>query len=162
MDNIGRINAGGKFAIAENVSVGAGLAYSLGHLGTGRHGIRRGSNPRLGLFVAYGIVLNEVTQAVVTPHTQIGDRFSAGCDFGFHAWVVDMWAVMLETGTSIDFSEHRGPRLYIFGIGGVRINPPSIPFMYFDFGINLTEWPPGHRPPRAGVFLDATFTIITI
>ena len=162
IDNIGRINAGGKFGIAENLSVGAGLAYSFLNMGTWGHGIERGASPRLGLFLAYGFIQNEFTEAVVTPHTQIGDRFSLGCDLGFKTWVVDMWAIMAEIGTSIDFSDRSGPCLYLFGIGGVRINPPSIPFMYFDFGINLSEWAPRYSSPRVGVYLDATFTIITI
>ena len=39
MDNIGRINLGAKFGLSDNLSLGAGLAHSIFHVGNGAHGI---------------------------------------------------------------------------------------------------------------------------
>ncbi|KMQ50633.1 hypothetical protein CHISP_2484 [Chitinispirillum alkaliphilum] len=157
-DNIGRINLGAKYGVAENMAIGAGMAHSLMYPWTGGHGIRRYHSPRFGIFFTLGVVQNPEMEAALTFHSQIGNSFSVGCDFGLKYTPVDVWSFMAEVGTSFNLSE---PRFYLNTIGGIRIHPPNLPFLNFDLGINLTEFSPGSGV-NIGVYIDFIFAMITM
>ncbi|MBD3346563.1 MAG: hypothetical protein GF401_16025 [Chitinivibrionales bacterium] len=157
LDNIGRINLGAKYGIMDNMSVGAGLAHSLVHLGRGNHGIPNYASPRLGVFFVYGFLMREKLESAFTLHTQIGERVSAGIDFGLLARVHEVWSLIWEIGSSVDFEDEL---LYLNTDGGVRINPPSIPFLFFDFGIDLEEFPVAEgASPTVTAYIDVLFTM---
>jgi hypothetical protein len=50
--------------------------------------------------------------------------------------------------------------LWMFAAGGVRINPSSLPFLYFDVGVEMEEFPVTHWGPSATIFFDGIFTIV--
>lgn len=158
-DNIGRTNAAAKFGILDNLSVGAGLAWTLVHIGRGNHGIPRYAQPRFGAFVALGPVLTERFEMTLVPHTQIGDRISVGFDYGMQIKPNDLWGIITELGSSFDFYDDL---LYLNVDGGLRFNPRSVPFLHFDIGVDLEEFPvvPGVRP-TVTVFGDVIFGIMT-
>ncbi|MBD3243332.1 MAG: hypothetical protein GF331_22270 [Chitinivibrionales bacterium] len=158
-DNIGRINAGAKFGILDDLSAGAGLAWTLVHLGRGNHGIPRYAQPRFGMFVAYGPVVTERFEMTLVPHSQIGERVSVGFDYGMFIRPNELWGIITEIGTSFDF---RDELLYLNFDGGLRFNPRSIPFLHFDIGVDLEEFPvvPGVRP-TVTIFGDVIFAMVT-
>ena len=161
MDNVGRVDFGAKYGILENLAVGAGMAYNLVHLGRGKHGIMASDNamPRLGLYLTYGFVNTSSFEMAVTPHIQIGDRFSTGVDLGMMGTPHEFWSVIFEVGTSVDAHD----KLFYFNTdGGIRVHPPQIPFLSFDAGIDLEEFAVNadHPRPSVGPFIDVVFAMI--
>jgi hypothetical protein len=164
VDNIGRINLGAKFGIAERLSVGAGLAHSFLHFGNGSHGVPRYANPRFGAFLCFGPDPG-ATQLSLTPHTQIGDHVSIGFDFGLAVTPSEWWTLIWEAGSSLDLTAYKysddSVRLYLNTDGGVRIHPPTLPFLFFDLGVDLNEFPVIDNPGiTASPYLDVTFAMI--
>jgi hypothetical protein len=160
LDNIGRIDFGGKYGILDNLSVGAGLAYNLAHMGYGKHGIMASDHakPRFGTYLAIGLVKTTNFECAITPHTQIGDRVSAGADFGMMGTASTWVSFIAEVGTSFDFHDQI---FYLNTDGGVRIHPPTIPFLSFDGGIDIEEFPVGHDSPSVAPYIDVIFAIKT-
>ncbi|MDG5815834.1 hypothetical protein QA601_12150 [Chitinispirillales bacterium ANBcel5] len=161
LDNIGRLSFGAKYGFSENLSLGVGIASTLIRVPNGVHGIPEGARPRFGMFLTYGFVQDYNFQMAVTPHTQIGDsRISMGADLGFIVTPVDVWSFMGETGLSLDFYDSN---LYLYLAGGLRIHPPTIPFMNFDIGIDITEFPVNAGGgPEIAIFFDVIFSMITM
>ena len=157
-DNIGRINVGAKYGILDNLSVGVGLAHTIAHIGRGNHGIASWARPRLGAFLTWGPIIGEPVELGITPHFQAGDRFSVGVDLGLKVKPVPMWAIIWEVGSSVDVSDNR---LYLNTDGGIRISPPSLPFLNFDIGVDLEEFPVvEHTSPSATVYFDVIFGMV--
>ncbi|MBD3419145.1 MAG: hypothetical protein GF398_03405 [Chitinivibrionales bacterium] len=155
LDNIGRVNLGAKFGLLDNMSVGAGLAHTLVHLGRGNHGIPSEAAPRLGVFFAYGFVMTTAMEAAFTLHTQLGDRVSAGIDLGLMANVHETWSLIWEVGSSVDFEDEL---LYLNTDGGIRIKPVPLPFLYFDIGVDLEEFPVQEgTEPTVTAYIDVLF-----
>ena len=157
-DNIGRINLGAKYGFTDNLSAGAGLASTLIHLGNGSHGIKSDDH-RLGLFFCYGFVKNPTFEGVVVPHSQLlGKSNSLGCDLGTMFTPSDFWSIILEIGTSYDFNSEY---LYCNTDGGIRLHPPSIPFLNFDLGVDVQEFAVNVKHPAtsASVYFDVIFAM---
>ena len=157
MDNIGRVNFGAKYGLLDNLSIGAGMAYNLVHLGRGSHGIH--DRPRLGLYLTYGFIGTSSFEMAVTPHSQIGTHFSIGADLGTMITPHEIWSIIAEVGTSVDVNDGL---FYLNLDGGVRIHPPKIPFLSFDFGIDLEEFAVNSErvSPTVGVFIDVIFAMV--
>ncbi|MBN1653333.1 MAG: hypothetical protein JXA30_06105 [Deltaproteobacteria bacterium] len=157
-DNIGRLNVALKYGLLENLSVAAGLAHSLVHVGRGAHGIPDWASPRFGAFLCYGPILSESFELGLTPHTQLGDHISVGVDLGMKIIPNSFWAIILEVGSSLDATDER---FYLNFDGGIRINPPSISFLHFDLGVDLEEFPlvDGVRP-TVTVYFDILFGMV--
>jgi len=154
-DNIGRLNAGLKYGILDNLSFAAGLAHSLVHVGRGTHGIPEWASPRFGAFLCYGPLTNSIVELGLTPHTQLGDHISVGADLGFMLAPNTFWALILEVGSSFDATDER---MYLNLDGGVRINPPAISFLHFDLGVDLEEFPlVDDVRPTVTVYFDILF-----
>jgi hypothetical protein len=157
-DNIGRINFGAKYGIQDNLSVGAGLAHTIAHIGKIGHGIKHGDDPRLGAFLCYGFVKNSTFEAAVTPHTQLfGPHNSIGCDLGGMATPSNFWSFIWEVGTSYDMTSDD---FYFNTDGGLRIHPPSIPFLSFDCGVDAQEFNINNSSTEATIFLDVIFAMV--
>jgi hypothetical protein len=157
-DNIGRINFGAKYGFAENLSLGGGLAHSLVHIGDKAHGIPSWAEPRLGAFLSWGFLMQSSLEAVLVPHTQIGDHFSIGADIGLVSKVHPVWSFIWELGMSIDATDDA---LYLNTDGGLRIHPPSLPFLNFDAGIDLEEFRVEHHPDvSATIYFDVIFSMV--
>jgi hypothetical protein len=157
LDNIGRIAFGAKYGIQDNLSIGVGLASTLAHIGPA-HGIYNDS--RFGAFLCYGFIKNPTFEAAVTPHMQLFTDNSIGCDVGGMVTPSKMWSVIWEVGTSIDINTS----IFWFNAdGGLRIHPPSIPFLNFDAGIDVAEFkvnvPAPSTTPK--IFFDAIFAMVT-
>jgi len=105
VDNLGKTNLAAKYGIADNLSVGAGLASTF--ISMGWHGIPSGDS-RLGLFLTYAFVENRNTGIAITPHTQIGDHISLGADFGLMKRMANIWSILWEAGLSADTHENDG------------------------------------------------------
>jgi len=158
LDNIGRINLGGKYGLHDNVAIGAGLAYSIMHLGGGTHGIPYWAKPRLGVFLTWGFLNSPSVDAALTPHTQIGNHISMGCDIGLMAKMHSVWSFIWEVGSSVDFTDNA---LYLNTDGGLRIHPPSLPFINFDIGIDLQEFRVQDNPDMsASIYFDVLFSLV--
>ncbi len=167
-DNIGRINFGAKYGITRDLAVGAGLAHSLLHIGDGTHGIPSWARGRFGLFLCYKFVETSIFEAVVVPQMQLFDHNSFGCDFGGMWTPSDFWSIIWEVGTSLDVNDvnddnrnHTG--FYFNTDGGIRIHPPSIPFLSFDGGIDVQEFKVNRRNASTSVtfYIDAIFAMVT-
>lgn len=159
LDNIGRINFGAKYGIQRNLSVAAGLAHTIAHLGDGSHGIPSEADPRFGIFLCYGIILRQDLEAAITPHTQIGDRVSAGIDYGMYIRPNPIWGIIWEVGSSVDFETED---LYLNTDLGLRITPPPIPFLHFDIGIDLEEFAvTADDDASVTAFIDVIFGMMT-
>lgn len=157
-DNIGRLNAALKYGILDNLSVAAGLAHSLVHVGRGTHGIPDWASPRFGAFLCFGPIVSETVELGITPHTQIGDHISVGGDLGLKITPNPMWAVILEVGTSLDATDEF---FYMNVDAGIRINPPSISFLHFDLGVDLEEFRVyNHAKPTVTIFFDVLFGMV--
>jgi hypothetical protein len=157
-DNIGRLNVALKYGILDNLSVAAGLAHSLVHIGRGTHGIPEWARPRFGAFLCFGPIVNETVELGITPHTQLGDHISVGGDLGLKITPNPFWAVVLEAGTSVDATDDI---FYLNLDGGIRVNPPSISFMHFDLGVDLEEFPVvNHVRPTVTIFFDILFGMV--
>ncbi len=159
LDNIGRINFGAKYGLLSNMAVGAGMAYNFIHIGDGSHGIW--DKPRLGAFLTIGLVGSRSSsfQLNITPHTQIGEYFSAGVDLGLLSSPHEMWSIIWEVGTSV--TNYGGGQFYLNTDVGIRINPPSAKFLFFDLGIDLTEFEVGDGKPSVSPYIDFTFAMKT-
>lgn len=155
IDNIGKTFFGAKYGLNSSMAIGGGIAGDL--ISMGHHG--PGDPHRLGLYLTYAFVENSSTGMAITPHMQIGSRISLGADFGFMKKPVDVWAFIGEVGVSIDTHDEL---VYLFGIGGLRITPPAVPFLYIDFGVKTNEFAARNSPdiyPR--VFVDVKVCFIT-
>jgi hypothetical protein len=158
-DNIGRVNFGAKYGITDDLAVGAGTAWTLATFAPGFHGIKYEDKPRFGAYLCYGFVRNPHFEAAVTGHMQLFNHNSIGCDFGLMATPSSMWSIIGEVGTSIDFTDN--PASFWFNMdGGLRIHPPSIPFLNFDGGIDVVEFKIKEstfvRP-----YIDVIFSMVT-
>ena len=122
-DNIGRINLGAKYGIAENLSVGAGLAHSLLHMGNGAHGIPV-DPARFGAFLCYEFVKTPTVEVTVTPHTQLFAHNSIGCDLGGMNTPSDFWSIIWEVGTSLDLTD--SPASFYFNTDGGDSHPSAL------------------------------------
>jgi hypothetical protein len=160
LDNIGRVDFGAKYGILDNLSVGAGVAYNLAHIGIGKHGIMAsdGAHPRFGTYLAIGLARTQKFECAITPQMQVGDRISIGADFGLMGTISPWVSLIGEVGTSYDFHDQY---FYLNFDGGTRIHPPKIPFMQFDAGVDIEEFPVGHDHPTVAPFIDAIFSIKT-
>jgi hypothetical protein len=158
MDNIGRTNIGVKLGLNENLAIGAGLAHSIMHIGPGSHGIASWNPSRVGAYCAWEVMDNASFEVALTPHAQFRDRTSIGCDMGLLSRMNPVWSVIWEIGSSIDLNDKA---LYLNTDGGIRIHPMSIPFLNFDFGIDLEEFKveSGSRK-SVTVYFDALFSIV--
>ena len=163
-DNIGRINFGAKYGITDNLSVGAGLAHSFLTVDRG-HGILKEYAPRFGTFLCYEFVETLKYEAAVTPHMQLFDHNSFGCDLGGMVKPSDFWSIIWEVGTSYDVNDHKDSTsggFYFNTDGGLRIHPPAIPFLSFDGGIDVQEFKVNAPNPgtRATIYFDAIFSLV--
>ena len=159
LDNVGRVCFGARYGIIDNLSVGAGLAWSLASLTHYTHGIPHYANARFGTFLTWGFIRNEHFEAVLTPHMQLGDTISAGGDYGMMITPMEFWSIIGEFGFSYDFS-HNNP--YFNTVWGVRIHPPQIPFLSFDGGVDFVESRPEQFARRFAPFIDVIYTMKTI
>ena len=158
MDNIGRTNIGAKYGLNENLVIGAGLAHSIIHIGRGVHGIPSWVAARLGAYCTWGFLNSPSFEAALTPHTQIGDHVSLGCDIGLMADVHPVWSFIWEIGSSVDLTDNA---LYLNTDGGLRIHPTSLPFLNFDFGIDLEEFRVQSDPEMsATIYFDVLFSLV--
>jgi hypothetical protein len=159
-DNIGRINFGAKYGINRSLAVGAGLASSLIHIGDGTHGIPSWAPARFGLYLCCNIIDTRIFEAAITPHMQLFDHNSLGCDFGCMWSPSKLWSIIGEVGTSIDVTDNS---FYFNTDGGLRIHPPSLPFLYFDGGIDVQEFKINrpHASTSVSIYIDAIFAMVT-
>ena len=148
IDNIGRTCLAAKYGFARNMAFGGGLAATLVNMGY--HGIW-GGDPRLGLFFTYDLAESKNFGMAITPHTQIGNHFSLGIDFGLRTTPVDFWSFLFEAGSSVDATDWR---LYLYTIGGLRIHPPTVPFLFIDVGVQAAEFDVDPFRPRARAYID--------
>lgn len=168
LDNIGRVDFGGKYGILDNLSVGAGLAYNLAHIGYGKHGIMSSDHapPRFGTYLTIGLARTNAFECAITPHIQIGRHdynsndfgVSTGADFGLMGTASTWVSFIAELGTSYDFHDQI---FYLNTDGGVRIHPPTIPFLSFDAGVDIEEFPVGYDSPSVAPYIDVIFAIKT-
>ncbi|HAJ79954.1 MAG TPA: hypothetical protein DCO75_09290 [Fibrobacteres bacterium] len=159
-DNIGRIDFGAKYGIQDNLSVGAGIAHTLVHIPNYRsHGIGQDES-RLGLFLCYEFLQRSTPEAVVSPHAQLfGESNSIGCDLGGMITPTNLWSFIWEVGTSCDLNSG----LFYFDTdGGLRIHPPSIPFLNFDCGVDVQDFALNvdHPSTSVTIFFDVIFAMV--
>lgn len=146
LDNIGRINFGAKYGIIDRLSIGAGLAATLFHIGRGTHGVptHKGAKPRFGAFVCLGMINRINFENAITFHTQVGDHFSLGADYGMMITPHEWWSAIFELGNSIDFTAHKYSNhnaIWYMNIDtGVRIHPPPFPAFSYDLGVDIEEF----------------------
>lgn len=163
LDNVGRINFGVRYGFFEQLSVGAGLAWSFATFPYGGHGIKHEDpHPRFGTFLCWGPVLEDRFEMSVTPHLQVGYHFSMGCDLGMMITPSEYWSIIGEFGFSFDFNTSTP---WFNTIWGARVHPPQIPFLSFDGGLDFVENPPEDFAQSAYAFrpfLDIIFTMKTI
>ena len=153
VDNIGRLDLAAKYGFHRNLAGGLGLAHSL--VDFGKHGIWQGP-ARFGAFLAYEFD-SRYYGMVLTGHTQIGSNVSVGADLGGKITPASVWSFLWETGVSVDLSDEA---LYVYGIGGIRFNIPSVPGLFFDIGVQAEEFDIellGKGRPFAGVFFDVMY-----
>ena len=155
-DNIGRLAFGAKYGIYDNLSVGAGLANTLVHIGNG-HAIHDAPS-RFGAYLCYGFVKNPTFEAAVTPNMQLFDHNSIGCDLGGMLTPSSLWSVIGEVGTSGDLTTSK---FWFDTDGGLRIHPPSIPFLNFDGGVVVSDFIVNvpHPSTSATIYFDAIFAM---
>jgi hypothetical protein len=161
LDNIGKTCLAAKYGLARDMAIGGGLAWTIANLDEKRnwhHGVPHYADPRLGLFLTYDIAESKNVGMAVTPHTQIGDHFSLGADFGMRITPVNFWSFLWETGVSVDITDGE---LYLYGIGGLRIHPPTVPFLFIDVGVGTNEFKMSEFKPGPKVFIDAMVCFIT-
>ncbi|MBN1601170.1 MAG: hypothetical protein JW915_06150 [Chitinispirillaceae bacterium] len=158
LDNVGRLNFGARYGFADNLSIGAGMAWTFAQFPRGGHGIKHWADPRLGAFLAWGISKTSTFETCLVPQLQIGDHFSLGADFALKATPSSFWSFIWEFGTSLDL--HDG-ELWINTDGGIRIHPPTIPFLSFDVGIDLVEENLSDYNPHVAPYFDVIFAIRT-
>jgi hypothetical protein len=163
VDNVGRLCFGARYGFLDNLSAGAGLAWSFSSFPYEGHGIKHSDpHPRFGLFLAWGPVLADRFEMSITPHLQAGYHFSTGCDIGIMITPSEYWSIIGEFGFSFDFNDVLP---YINTVWGARIHPPQIPFLSFDGGLDFVENPPEEFAQSVYAFrpfLDAIFTMKAI
>ena len=148
IDNVGRTCLAAKYGLARNMAIGGGLAYTLVNMGY--HGIWTG-DPRIGLFFTYDLVESRDVGMAFTPHTQIGDHWSLGIDFGMRITPTTFWSFLWEVGSSVDATAEA---LYIYAIGALRIHPPTVKFLFIDVGVQAAEFNAEYFKPRARAYID--------
>ena len=155
-DNIGRLAFGAKYGIYDNLSVGAGLANTLVHIGNG-HAIHDAAS-RFGAYMCYGFIKNPTFEAAVTPNMQLFDHNSIGCDLGGMVTPSSIWSIIWEVGTSGDLTTSK---FWFDTDGGLRIHPPSIPFLNFDAGVVVSDFIVNDPRPStsATIYFDAIFAM---
>ncbi|HEX2955518.1 MAG TPA: hypothetical protein VHO70_01730 [Chitinispirillaceae bacterium] len=158
LDNVGRLNFGARYGIKDNLSIGAGMAWSFVQLPYGGHAIKHWASPRLGTFLAWGISKTSTFETCLVPQMQIGDHFSLGVDFALKATPSEVWSVIWEVGTSFDITDGE---FWLNTDGGVRIHPPAIPYLNFDAGIDLVEENLNDYHPHVAPYFDVIFAIRT-
>jgi hypothetical protein len=164
VDNIGRINFGARYGFKDNLSVGAGMAWTFVQITDDwHHGIKHvdddgKSRPRLGAFLAWGIAQTRSFEACLVPHMQLGHAFSLGADFALKATPHEFWSVIWEVGTSFDLS---AGDFWFNTDGGFRIHPPAIPYLTFDGGIDLVEANVEFHDFHVAPYFDVNFAIKT-
>lgn len=154
LDNIGRLNLAVKYNIFKMLAVGVGMGHSFIHIGPGCHGIPPGATPRVGAYLVFGLNTDHFDFNIV-PHTQLGDHFSAGVDVGFHIQPNPVWGIIIEAGSSYDFTDQL---LYGNLDGGIRFRIDKVPGLSFDLGVdleefNVTDWEIG----GATVYFDVQY-----
>jgi len=154
IDNIGRTCLAAKYGFAGNMAIGGGLAATLVNMG--HHGIH-GGDARVGLFFTYDLQESRRFGMAITPHTQIGERFSLGMDFGLRVTPVDFWSFLWEIGSSVDVENG----LWLYTIGGLRIHPPAVPFLSVDVGVQAREFNVNNFRTRADAYIDIMFSFVT-
>jgi hypothetical protein len=177
LDAIGRMKFGAKFGIAPNLSIGAGLSSYWGHMWYWDH---RWHHPhwdpydpydryyhyryrhhywpaRLGVFLSTGRGRSDFEWSI-TPNLQLGDPIGLGCDFGLMATPSEWWSLIGEVGGSIEIDFHHHPWVWFFVDGGIRVHPPTIPFLSFDGGVGfgVFDWDPG-----VSIYIDVIFAMVT-
>jgi hypothetical protein len=163
VDNVGRICFGMRYAFLNNLNMGAGLAWSFATMpGWGGHAIHHEFEPRFGVFLAWGPIIEERFEMSLTPHLQMGDHFSTGADIGMMITPSESWSILGEFGFSLDVTDAVP---YINTIWGARVHPPEIPYLSFDGGIDFVENRPeyfiqSHNAFRP--FIDVVFTMKTV
>ncbi|MDR0307434.1 MAG: hypothetical protein LBI42_11435 [Chitinispirillales bacterium] len=159
VDNIGKTNLAAKYGLADNLAIGGGLASTF--IDFTDHGIPS-SDSRLGLFLTYAFVNSRDFSMAITPHTQIGSRFSIGADFGLMKTPNNTWSFLWEAGLSADTHKDDGA-LYLYTTGALRIHPASIPFLFIDAGVGTNEFKAVKDPYiRARAFIDIMVCFITV
>ena len=154
VDNIGKTNLAAKFGLANNLSIGAGLASTF--VSMGDVGIHR-DEARLGLFLTYALADRNNFSMAITPHTQIANRWSIGADFGLMATPTDTWSFLWEAGLSVDTYDDHWGGIYPYTVGALRIHPPAVPFLFIDFGVGTNQFNAKQESPkrmRARAFID--------
>ncbi|MBN1575539.1 MAG: hypothetical protein JW913_03250 [Chitinispirillaceae bacterium] len=163
VDNVGRLCFGMRYGILNNLSAGAGLAWSFSSFPYEGHGILHSDpHPRFGTFLCWGPVLEDQFEMSVTPHMQIGYHFSMGGDVGMMITPSNYWSIIGEFGFLFDFNDARP---YINTVWGARVHPPQIPFLSFDGGLDFVEKPPEEFAQSEYAFkpfIDAIFTMKTM
>jgi hypothetical protein len=158
VDNVGRLNFGARYGFAPNLSVGAGMAWTFVQIPYGGHAIKHWANPRLGMFLAWGISKTSTFETCLVPQLQVGDHFSLGVDFALKATPSNFWSFIWEVGTSFDIT---AGEFWLNTDGGIRIHPPAIPFLSFDAGIDLVEENLNNYHPHVAPYFDVIFAIRT-
>ncbi|MBN1308999.1 MAG: hypothetical protein JXA18_13835 [Chitinispirillaceae bacterium] len=162
VDNVGRICFGARYGIMSTLSVGAGLAWSFSTFPWGGHGIHHEFEPRFGTFLCWGPVIEDHFEMSLTPHMQVGSRFSMGSDVGMMITPSNYWSIIGEFGFSFDFYDMEP---YINTVWGARVHPPQIPFLSFDGGLDFVESRPEYFAQSRHAFrpfIDAIFTMKTM
>jgi hypothetical protein len=155
-DNVGRLAFGAKYGILDNLSVGAGLANTAVHIGNG-HAIHDAAS-RFGAYLTYGFIKNPTFEAAITPNMQLFNNNSIGCDLGGMLTPSSIWSIIWEVGTSGDLTTSK---FWFDTDGGVRIHPPSIPFLNFDGGVVVSDFVVNqpHPSTSATIYFDAIFAM---
>jgi hypothetical protein len=155
IDNIGRTCLAAKYGIANNMAIGGGLASTLVNIAW--HAIPP-SDARLGMFFVYEFENRKEFAMAISPHTQLfGNGFSFGMDFGMRFTPVDFWSFLWEAGSSIDVE--RG--LYLNAICGLRIHPPTVPFLFITVGVAASDFNVSDFNTRARPYFDVMIAFKT-
>jgi len=136
LGSIGHIDFGVKYQLGSDMAVGAGISDWLGaghHAGSFYHGSGHHHGNRFGMFLTGALLQSSGFSSAYTLHSQIGSNISVGLDIGGINKFESMWSIILEAGSSLNIIDLV---LNLSGIGGIRIVPPSIPFLFIDFGIS--------------------------
>jgi hypothetical protein len=158
IDNVGRICFGARYGILPNLSVGAGVAWSIADFGMGGHAVHHEYEPRFGTFLTWGFVRESSFEAALTPHMQLGNHISMGGDYGMMITPNVFWSIIGEFGFSFDFTDTEP---YFNTVWGARVHPPQIPFLSFDGGVDFVESRPEDFAQHFGPFIDVIYTMKT-
>jgi hypothetical protein len=81
-----------------------------------------------------------------------------GVDFALMGTPSNFWSVIWEVGTSFDLTDSE---FWVNTDLGIRIHPPTIPYLSFDAGIDLVEEDVSDYDPHVAPFFDVIFAINT-